>query len=168
MQSHVEKWIAVRNAIHFCTRIANLECNSFKKDFDDACTIDFYLYDQLKYVMVTFACQSPMNSKFIKETLGCNDFWGQNEISVNFGRSREKREVFLLKGAFHNRRAPLLAGWVPYLPLRAPSWAKRALFMPEGRLHWREGRHICLCERRHGQMGAFCARRAPALVEGAP
>ena len=31
-----KKMIADRNAIHFGTRIANFECNHFKKDFDDA------------------------------------------------------------------------------------------------------------------------------------
>ena len=36
LQSQAEKWIAGRNAIHFDTRIADLECNPFKKDFDDA------------------------------------------------------------------------------------------------------------------------------------
>ena len=38
LQSHVKK-IAGRNAIHFGTRIADWECNIFKKDFDDACLL---------------------------------------------------------------------------------------------------------------------------------
>ena len=36
LQSHVEKRIAGRNAIHFGTRIEDLECIPFKKDFADA------------------------------------------------------------------------------------------------------------------------------------
>ena len=36
LQSQVEKWIASRNVIHFGTRIVDLECNPFKKEFADA------------------------------------------------------------------------------------------------------------------------------------
>ena len=70
------------------------------------------------------------------------------------------------KNVFSTKRAPLPTGGAPYLLGMAQSCAKRAPFRDRRRFSWWGGRRICFERRRHGQNGAFCARRAPARARG--
>ena len=69
------------------------------------------------------------------------------------------------KSAFHARRTLSLAGGAPYLPIRAPSWTKRALFVTEGHLRWWDERHSFLEGRRRAKRATFCNGWAPSLVD---